>query len=73
LEGEGEILLSVERVLLLAVSTAERDIVLCATVTLARARGRRVVRCILLIKGVTSSHEIKKEEQRGLRWQEEEG
>jgi hypothetical protein len=46
LEGEGEIPLSVERVLLLAVSTAERDIVLCATVTLARARGRRVVRYI---------------------------
>jgi hypothetical protein len=60
LEGEGDIPLSVERVLLLAVSTAERDIVLCATVTLARARGRRVMRCILLIKGVTSSHEIKR-------------
>jgi hypothetical protein len=69
---EGEIPLSVERVLLLAVSTAERDIVLCAVVTLARPRGRRVVRCILLIKRITSTHEIKKAEQRGLRWREEE-
>jgi hypothetical protein len=43
----GELLLSVDRVLLLAVNTSERDIVLCAAARPANARGRRVRICMM--------------------------
>jgi hypothetical protein len=46
-QGRGELLLSVDKVLLLAVNTSERDIVLCATVRPASARGPRVWRCMM--------------------------
>jgi hypothetical protein len=53
--------LSVERVSLFAVRTAERDIVLCAVAILASTDAdMRVERCILVSSnGVTSSHGLR--------------
>jgi len=51
----------VDSVLLFAVSTSERDIVLCAAVILASTVAEmKVERCILVVReGVTSSHELR--------------
>ena len=56
-----DIPLSVESVLLFAVRTAERDIVLCAVVILASTDAdMKVERCILVrSNGVTSSHGLR--------------
>jgi hypothetical protein len=62
--------LRVESVPLLAVSTSERDIVLCAVARLASASGRKVERCMVGKDG-TSSHKLKlRAEKRS--WQERE-
>ncbi len=59
--GKRDVPLSVDSVLLFAVSTSERDIVLCAAVMLASTLANmKVKRCILMDKnGVTSSHELR--------------
>jgi hypothetical protein len=68
--GVREVPFKVERVLLLAVSTSERDIVLCAVARLAIASGRRVLR-YMVSKDGTSSHKLKfRAEKRS--WQERE-